>query len=82
MKAGILQDWGANAGIGRAEARCSFTVPPRLFSERDPPLRWLGAPIVVLYVLYVEWGLGIELNLKSKIGSRIATLSWDRTGRA
>ena len=23
---------------------------------------------MALYVLYVEWGLGIELNLKSKIG--------------
>jgi putative colanic acid biosynthesis acetyltransferase WcaB len=36
--------------------------------RHNPPLRWLGAPIVVFYMLYVEWALGIELNLKSKIG--------------
>lgn len=36
--------------------------------RQDSPLRWLGAPIVVFYVVYVEWALGIELNLKSKIG--------------
>ena len=36
--------------------------------RRSPLLRLLGTPVVVLYVLYVEWALGIELNLKSKIG--------------
>ena len=68
MKAGILQDWAANAGNWKSRSALLLYRAAQSIQRMRAPLRWLGAPIVVLYVLYVEWGLGIELNLKSKIG--------------
>ena len=68
MKAGILQDWAANAGNWKSRSALLFYRAAQAVRRLDPPLRWLGAPFVGLYLLYVEWGLGIELNLKSKIG--------------
>ena len=68
MKTGILQDWAANAGNWKSRSALLLYRAAQSIQRMRAPLRWLGAPIVVLYVLYVEWGLGIELNLKSKIG--------------
>jgi putative colanic acid biosynthesis acetyltransferase WcaB len=68
MKAGILQDWEANIGNWKSRSALLLYRAAQSIQQLRPPLRWLGAPIVALYVLYVEWGLGIELNFKSKIG--------------
>jgi putative colanic acid biosynthesis acetyltransferase WcaB len=68
MKAGILQDWAANAGNWKSRSAMLLYRTAQAIQRTRPPVRWLGAPIVALYVLYVEWLLGIELNLKSKIG--------------
>ena len=68
MKTGLLQDWEANAGNWKSRSAMLLYRAAQAIQRASPPLRWLGAPIVVLYVLYVEWLLGIELNLKSQIG--------------
>jgi putative colanic acid biosynthesis acetyltransferase WcaB len=68
MKGGILQDWEANRGNWKSRSAMLLYRAAQAVGRQSPLLRLLGAPIVALYVLYVEWGLGIELNLKSKIG--------------
>lgn len=69
MNGGILQDWEANAGNWKSRSAMVLYRAAQAIRRQPTPLRWLGAPIVILYLFYVEWGLGIELNLKSKIGS-------------
>jgi putative colanic acid biosynthesis acetyltransferase WcaB len=68
MKGGILQDWEANAGNWKSRSVMLLYRGAQKVQRTRPPLRWAGAPVVALYVIYVEWFLGIELNLKSKIG--------------
>jgi serine acetyltransferase len=68
MNEDILQDWDANRGNWKS---CGVLFLYRLaqsIQRQETPLRWLGCPIVLVYVLLVEWGMGIELNLKSRIG--------------
>jgi putative colanic acid biosynthesis acetyltransferase WcaB len=68
MKGGILQDWEANRGNWKSRSAMLLYRAAQAVRRQPPLLRLLGAPVVALYVLYVEWGLGIELNLKSQIG--------------
>ena len=68
MKGGILQDWEANTGNWKSRSAMVLYRAAQAIRRQPPALRLLGAPIVALYVIYVEWALGIELNLKSKIG--------------
>jgi putative colanic acid biosynthesis acetyltransferase WcaB len=68
MKAGILQDWRANTGNWKSRSALVLYRSAQAVRRSRPPVRWLGTPLVALYVLCVEWGLGIELNLKSRIG--------------
>ena len=68
MKGGILQDWEANRGNWKSRSALLLYRAAQTVRSLSPLLRLLGAPVVALYVLYVEWALGIELNLKSKIG--------------
>ena len=68
MKGGILQDWEANRGNWKSRSALLLYRAAHTVRSQSPLLRLLGAPVVALYVLYVEWALGIELNLKSKIG--------------
>jgi putative colanic acid biosynthesis acetyltransferase WcaB len=68
MKGGNLQDWEANRGNWKSRSAMLLYRAAQAVRRQSPLLRLLGAPVVALYVLYVEWVLGIELNLKSKIG--------------
>jgi putative colanic acid biosynthesis acetyltransferase WcaB len=68
MKGEILQDWEANRGNWKSRSAMLLYRAAQGVRRRSPLLRLLGTPVVVLYILYVEWALGIELNLKSKIG--------------
>lgn len=68
MKGGILQDWEANRGNWKSRSALLLYRAAQTVRSQSPLLRLLGVPVVALYVLYVEWALGIELNLKSKIG--------------
>ena len=68
MKGEILQDWEANRGNWKSRSAMLLYRTAQGVRRQSPLLRLLGAPVLILYVLYVEWALGIELNLKSKIG--------------
>jgi putative colanic acid biosynthesis acetyltransferase WcaB len=68
MKGGILQDWEANRGNWKSRSALLLYRAAQAVRQQSPLFRLLGAPVIALYVLYVEWALGIELNLKSKIG--------------
>jgi putative colanic acid biosynthesis acetyltransferase WcaB len=68
MKDGILQDWEANAGNWKSRSVMLLYRGAQKVQRMPASLRWAGTPIVAFYVIYVEWFLGIELNLKSKIG--------------
>ncbi len=68
MKGGILQDWDANRGNWKSQGVLVLYRASQEILRQPEPLRWLGYPVVALYVLLVEWGMGIELNLKSRIG--------------
>ncbi len=68
MKGGILQDWEANRGNWKSRSALLLYRAAQAVRGQSPLLRLLGTPVIALYVLYVEWALGIELNLKSRIG--------------
>jgi putative colanic acid biosynthesis acetyltransferase WcaB len=68
MKGGILQDWEANRGNWKSRSAMLLYRAAQAVRRQSPLLRLLGTPVIALYVLYVEWALGIELNLKSRIG--------------
>ena len=66
MKDGILQDWDANRGNWKScFALALFRAAQAV---RDQP-GFIRLPVTAVYILVVEWGLGIELNVKSCIGS-------------
>ena len=77
MKGGILQDWEANAGNWKSRSALLLYRAAQAVRRKPALLRVLGSPVVVLYVIYVEWTLGIELNLKSKIG-RVSDFTMER----
>lgn len=64
----IFQDWEANRGNWKSGCALALYRLAQRIQRQEPALRWLGCPLVVAYVVLVEWGLGIELNLKSRIG--------------
>jgi putative colanic acid biosynthesis acetyltransferase WcaB len=68
MKDGILQDWDANRGNWKSCGALLLYRAAQAVHRAPAPLRWLGMPVTALYVLLVEWFLGIELNVKSRIG--------------
>jgi putative colanic acid biosynthesis acetyltransferase WcaB len=68
MKGGILQDWEANRGNWKSRSAMLLYRAAQAVRRQSPLFRLLGTPVIALYVLYVEWALGIELNLKSRIG--------------
>ena len=68
MKGGILQDREANRGNWKSRSALLLYRAAQAVRDQSPLLRLLGTPVIALYVLYVEWALGIELNLKSRIG--------------
>ncbi len=68
MKDAILQDWEANRGNWKSQGALLLYRAAQALSQEPVPLRWLGLPVTALYVVLVEWGMGIELNLKSRLG--------------
>ena len=65
MKDGILQDWDANRGNWKSCLALALYRAAQ--AVRDQP-GLIRLPVTAVYVLLVEWGLGIELNVKSRIG--------------
>jgi len=68
MSAGILQDWEANRGSWKSKLVLVLYRAAQAVHRQPAPLRWLGLPVVLAYVIGVEWLMGIELNLASRIG--------------
>ena len=64
----IFQDWEANRGSWKSQGALVLYRAARVFLRKPEPVRWLGFPVAAVYVVLVEWGMGIELNLKSRIG--------------
>jgi putative colanic acid biosynthesis acetyltransferase WcaB len=65
MKDGILQDWEANRGNWKSGLALALFRAAQSVRTQPAILR---LPVTAVYVLLVEWGLGIELNVKSRIG--------------
>jgi putative colanic acid biosynthesis acetyltransferase WcaB len=65
MKDGILQDWDANRGNWKSCLALALYRAAQAVRGRSGLIR---LPVTAVYVLLVEWGLGIELNVKSRIG--------------
>ena len=68
MKDGILQDWAANRGNWKSGLALLLYRLAQAIQRQPAPLRLLGSPLVAAYVILVEWVLGMELNVKSRIG--------------
>lgn len=68
MKDGILQDWDANRGNWKSRLALLLYRLAQAIQRQSAPVRLLGSPLVAAYVILVEWVLGIELNVKSRIG--------------
>ncbi len=69
MKDGILQDWAANRGNWKSCLALLLYRLAQTIQSQPAPLRLLGSPLVAVYVILVEWMMGIELNVKSRIGA-------------
>lgn len=65
MKDGILQDWDANRGNWKSGFALVLFRAAQAVRSRPAVLR---LPVTAVYMLLVEWALGIELNVKSRIG--------------
>lgn len=65
MKDGILQDWDANRGNWKS---CLALMLYRAAQAVRSQPGLIRLPVTAVYMVLVEWGLGIELNAKSRIG--------------
>ena len=71
MRGGIWQDWAVNPGDARIRLLLgAFRLAQRL--HRLPrAVRWLGLPYLAVYQFLAYWELGIELNYKASVGTRL-----------
>lgn len=69
MKENVIQDWNANRGNWKSQGALVLYRAAQELLRQPEPLRWLGYPVAVVYTVLIEWLLGIELNLKARIGS-------------
>jgi len=64
----ILQDWPANSGSPKGRFVLVFFRACQLI-RRVPGGFWvLGAPVLAVYVIFVHWLLGIELDYLTRVG--------------
>ena len=67
----IFQDWRINRGNIKARLVLSFFRLAQLIRRLPLPLLFCVFPILILYRVFVEWILGIELPWNLKIGSGV-----------
>jgi len=65
MKDGILQDWDANRGNWKSGIALALYRAAQAVRSQPAIIR---LPVTAVYVVLIEWGMGIELNVKSRIG--------------
>lgn len=70
MTSDFFQDWRANVGNPKGRFVMVFF---RLCSWlRGQRYWWIGAPVLLGYVLLVHWLMGIELDYRTKVGPGLA----------
>lgn len=67
----IFQDWDSNAGNPKGRFLLAFFRLCQMIRVQPEPIWFLGAPVLLLYVVLVEWMMGIELTYKTKTGTRL-----------
>ena len=67
----IFQDWDSNAGNPKGRLLLAFFRLCQILRALPGPVWLLGAPVLLLYVVLVEWIMGIELTYKTKTGTRL-----------
>ncbi len=68
MNSDVLQDWAANRGNWKSGVTLVLFRSAQLVHRASGPWKVLGLPVIALYVLVVEWLMGVELNYKTFIG--------------
>jgi putative colanic acid biosynthesis acetyltransferase WcaB len=64
-------DWEANRENPKGQIVLLLFRIAHWVRALPEPLWLLGAPYLVVYRLWVEWGLGIELRFRTKVGPRL-----------
>lgn len=67
----IFQDWQVNQGNRRSQFVLCFLRLVQRLHRLPPAWRWIGYPFFASYEFLIIWILGIELNYKAAIGSRL-----------
>lgn len=67
----IFQDWDVNPDNPKGRFVLTFFRLCQVIRAWPGDLWLLGSPVLLLYVFFVEWILGIELGYKTKVGRRL-----------
>lgn len=67
----VLQDWQVNAGNPKGRLVLAFFRLCQCIRHLPHPWWVLGAPVLFLYVVLVEWIMGIELGYRNAVGKRL-----------
>lgn len=65
----MFQDWSVNGGNIKGRLVLSLYRLAYFFRHAPKPILFFGIPYLVLYRLFVEWFLGIELPWNLQLGS-------------
>jgi putative colanic acid biosynthesis acetyltransferase WcaB len=66
---GVFQDWAANRGNLKGRFVMALFRLARLFARRKGTIWWwLGLPVMIVYRLFTEYFLSIELRPRTEIG--------------
>lgn len=69
MKSELTQDWRANRGNPKGRLLLlAFRGAHAVRVSNNPAARILRLPVGVLYRVLIEWGLGVEIPWRTKIG--------------
>jgi putative colanic acid biosynthesis acetyltransferase WcaB len=67
----VLQDWQVNAGNPKGRLVLAFFRLCQFLRHLPEPGWMLASPILLLYVVLVEWIMGIELGYRTAVGKRL-----------
>jgi serine acetyltransferase len=68
----ILQDWTANQGSPKGRFVLVLFRVCQAIRQLPCGLWLLGSPVLLLYVIFVHWLLGIELDYKTSVGAGLS----------
>lgn len=67
----LFQDWDVNVGNPKGRVVLVFWRLCRAIRALPGGLWLLGSPLLLLYVVGVEWIMGIELGYSTRVGTRL-----------